>query len=127
MSTRIYIATRRVIHMTLDGVLFLSFRSILIDDIVEDKREIWTEGSSSLVYTNRGSYIPSRIFNMVVDGGLRHWVSVVAATGGIVSRYRWAHMGHSTDGGILLCQLLNPKINIRNKDAVRVQHTYRAI
>ena len=43
----------------------LSFRSMFINEIVEDEGSLWTEGSISWISINRGSYQGNRV--QVVD------------------------------------------------------------
>ena len=52
----------------------LSFRSILINDIVEDEEAYWTEGRISWVLMNGGSYHIKWI--QVVNGGFCPCVSI---------------------------------------------------
>ena len=52
----------------------LSFRSMFIKEIVEDEGSLWTEGSTSGLSINRGSYHDNRV--QVVDVSSRSYVGV---------------------------------------------------
>ena len=52
----------------------LSFRSMLIEEIVEYEGALWTEGSISWLSNNRGSYHGKKVH--VVDCAFLHCISV---------------------------------------------------
>ena len=60
----------------------LSFRSMLIEEIVEDEGALWTEESSSWLSMNRGSCQGKRVH--VVEGALHPCVGV-SLGGGVLS------------------------------------------
>ena len=53
----------------------LSFRSVLIDDIVEDEGSLWTQGIILWISTNRGYYKGKRV--QVFDGDFCHCNAVL--------------------------------------------------
>ena len=61
------------------------FRSMLIEDIVEDERALWSEGSISWLSINIGSYQGKRLH--VVDGDFLSCVSVGGVSSG--GAYNW--------------------------------------